>query len=139
MTARIYKPTKTAMQSGKAKTKDWVLDYDPEVPRTVEPLMGWTSSSDMRQQLKKPSPTASVRALPSACCPTRRRRAVRCPTRTTSLSRVAVPGPTRPYRKRVYRFSSPLGRAQVNDFLTGQIPSREKSILCLYRTRIPLK
>ncbi len=52
MTARIYKPTKTAMQSGKAKTKDWVLDYDPEVPRTVEPLMGWTSSSDMRQQLK---------------------------------------------------------------------------------------
>ena len=52
MTARIYKPTKTAMQSGKAKTKDWVLDYDPEIPRTVEPLMGWTSSSDMRQQLK---------------------------------------------------------------------------------------
>ena len=52
MTARIYKPTKTAMQSGKAKTKDWVLDYDPEQPRTVEPLMGWTSSSDMRQQLK---------------------------------------------------------------------------------------
>ena len=52
MTARIYKPTKTAMQSGKAKTKDWVLDYDPETPRTVEPLMGWTSSSDMRQQVK---------------------------------------------------------------------------------------
>jgi hypothetical protein len=52
MTARIYKPAKTAMQSGKAKTKDWVLDYDPEQPRTVEPLMGWTSSSDMRQQLK---------------------------------------------------------------------------------------
>ena len=52
MTARIYRPTKTAMQSGKAKTKDWVLDYDPEVPRTVEPLMGWTSSRDMRQQLK---------------------------------------------------------------------------------------
>ena len=52
MTARIYKPTKTAMQSGKAKTKEWVLDYDPEQPRTVEPLMGWTSSSDMRQQLK---------------------------------------------------------------------------------------
>jgi hypothetical protein len=52
MTARIYRPTKTAMQSGKAKTRDWVLDYDPEVPRTVEPLMGWTSSRDMRQQLK---------------------------------------------------------------------------------------
>jgi hypothetical protein len=51
MTARIYKPTRTAMQSGKAKTKDWVLDYEPEQPRAVEPLMGWTSSGDMRQQV----------------------------------------------------------------------------------------
>jgi hypothetical protein len=40
------------MQSGKAKTKDWVLDYEPEEPRVVEPLMGWTSSGDMKQQLK---------------------------------------------------------------------------------------
>ena len=52
MTARIYKPARTAMQSGKAKTKDWVLDYDPEQPRAVEPLMGWTSSADMRQQVR---------------------------------------------------------------------------------------
>jgi hypothetical protein len=52
MTARIYKPARTAMQSGKANTKEWVLDYDPEQPRTIEPLMGWTSSSDMHQQLK---------------------------------------------------------------------------------------
>lgn len=52
MTARIYKPSKTAMQSGQARTHDWVLDYEPEVPRTVEPLMGWTSSSDMRQQVR---------------------------------------------------------------------------------------
>ena len=51
MTARIYKPAKTAMQSGHAKTKDWALDFEPEAPRTVEPLMGWTSSGDMRQQL----------------------------------------------------------------------------------------
>ena len=51
MVARIYKPAKTAMQSGTAKTKDWVLDYEPEQPRAVEPLMGWTSSGDMRQQL----------------------------------------------------------------------------------------
>jgi hypothetical protein len=49
--ARIYKPAKTAMQSGTAKTKDWVLDYEPSEPREVEPLMGWTSSGDMRQQL----------------------------------------------------------------------------------------
>ena len=52
MAARIYKPAKTAMQSGTAKTKSWVLDYEPEQPRAVEPLMGWTSSSDMRQQLR---------------------------------------------------------------------------------------
>jgi hypothetical protein len=52
MVARIYKPAKTAMQSGNAKTKEWVLDYEPEAPRAVEPLMGWTSSGDMRQQLR---------------------------------------------------------------------------------------
>jgi len=50
--ARIYRPAKTAMQSGTAKTKDWVLDYEPSEPREVEPLMGWTSSGDMRQQLR---------------------------------------------------------------------------------------
>jgi ETC complex I subunit conserved region len=52
MTARIYKPAKTAMQSGYAKTKDWVLDYEPEEPRVVEALMGWTSSGDMKSQLR---------------------------------------------------------------------------------------
>jgi len=52
MTARIYKPAKTAMQSGQAKTKDWVIDFEPEEPRQIEPLMGWTSSSDMHQQLR---------------------------------------------------------------------------------------
>jgi hypothetical protein len=50
--ARIYKPARTAMQSGTAKTKDWVLDYEPAEPREVEPLMGWTSSGDMCQQLR---------------------------------------------------------------------------------------
>ncbi|HKA78740.1 MAG TPA: ETC complex I subunit [Xanthobacteraceae bacterium] len=52
MTARIYKPARTAMQSGTAKTKEWVLDYEPEQPRQIEPLMGWTSSGDMRQQVR---------------------------------------------------------------------------------------
>ena len=52
MVARIYKPAKTAMQSGHANTKAWVLDFEPEVPRQVEPLMGCTSSGDMRQQLR---------------------------------------------------------------------------------------
>jgi hypothetical protein len=51
MTARIFKPAKNAMQSGTAKTRDWQLDYEPELPRQIEPLMGWTSSSDMQQQI----------------------------------------------------------------------------------------
>ena len=52
MTARIFKPARTAMQSGTAKTKDWVLEFEPEAPRVVEPLMGWTSSTDMKSQIK---------------------------------------------------------------------------------------
>ncbi|GGE76326.1 ETC complex I subunit [Stappia taiwanensis] len=52
MVARIYSPAKTATQSGRGKTHDWVLDYVPEVARTIEPLMGYTSSSDMRQQVR---------------------------------------------------------------------------------------
>jgi hypothetical protein len=52
MVARIYKPAKTAMQSGTAKTKAWVLEYEPEEPREVEPLMGWTSSGDMNSQVR---------------------------------------------------------------------------------------
>jgi NADH dehydrogenase ubiquinone Fe-S protein 4 len=52
MIARIYKPSKTAMQSGLGNTKAWVLDFEPEQPRQVEPLMGWTSSGDMEQQVR---------------------------------------------------------------------------------------
>ena len=51
MIARIFKPAKNAMQSGIAKTREWQLDYEPEQPRVVEPLMGWTSSGDMKQQV----------------------------------------------------------------------------------------
>jgi hypothetical protein len=51
MTARIYKPARSAMQSGHANTKEWALDYEPEQPPTIEPLMGWTSSGDMKQEV----------------------------------------------------------------------------------------
>jgi hypothetical protein len=51
MRARIYKPARNAMQAGKARTKLWQLDYEPESPSTPDPLMGWTCSSDMRQQV----------------------------------------------------------------------------------------
>lgn len=45
--ARIYKPTKTAMQSGKRNTKNWCLEFIPRDTRFVEPIMGWTGSADM--------------------------------------------------------------------------------------------
>lgn len=52
MPARIYKPAKTAMQSGTARTREWVLDFAPDSAREVDPLMGWTSSSDMDAQVR---------------------------------------------------------------------------------------
>jgi hypothetical protein len=52
MSARIFSPAKTAMQSGKAKTGHWVLEFDPAQPKTIDPLMGYTSSGDMRSQIR---------------------------------------------------------------------------------------
>ncbi|WP_342076362.1 ETC complex I subunit [Yoonia sp. SS1-5] len=51
MRARIYKPAKTAMSSGTAKTRHWVLEHVAEAAREVDPLMGWTSSSDTQAQV----------------------------------------------------------------------------------------
>ena len=52
MRARIYQPAKTAMSSGTAKTKHWVLEFAPASARSVDPLMGWTSSSDTQTQVQ---------------------------------------------------------------------------------------
>ncbi|WP_299929551.1 ETC complex I subunit [uncultured Pelagimonas sp.] len=52
MFARIYQPAKTAMSSGQGKTKVWVLEFAPASRREVDPLMGWTSSSDTQSQVK---------------------------------------------------------------------------------------
>ena len=52
MVARIYKPAKTAMSSGQAQTQRWALEYEPERARTIEPLMGYTSSDDMKSQIR---------------------------------------------------------------------------------------
>lgn len=46
MLARIYRPSKTAMQSGQAKSKDWVLEFELKDARRPDPLMGWTQTSD---------------------------------------------------------------------------------------------
>jgi hypothetical protein len=52
MLARIYRPAKTAMQSGKANTKEWVLEFAPASARVSDPLMGWTVSTDMNGQVR---------------------------------------------------------------------------------------
>jgi NADH dehydrogenase len=52
MRARIYQPARNAMQSGTAKTKGWVLEFAPASAREVDPLMGWTSTSDTDTQVK---------------------------------------------------------------------------------------
>ena len=57
MTARIYRPAKTATQSGVGNSRLWRLEYLPESPRSIEPLMGWTASSDMKSQIKLNFPT----------------------------------------------------------------------------------
>ena len=49
---RLYQPQKTAMQSGKPKTKGWILEsYDPEA-KFHEPVMGWPASSDTQDASK---------------------------------------------------------------------------------------
>jgi hypothetical protein len=52
MSARIFSPARTAMQSGTAKTGNWVLEFEPEQRRKIDPLMGYTSSGDMKSQIR---------------------------------------------------------------------------------------
>ena len=59
MRVRIYRPAKSAMQSGRGRTASWVLEPELMTRRTVEPLMGWVSASDtfseLRDRLRFPS------------------------------------------------------------------------------------
>ena len=52
MRARIYLPARSAMTSGQANTRKWTLEFMPELPRAIDPLMGWTSSADTNQQIR---------------------------------------------------------------------------------------
>ncbi len=52
MKARIYRPSKNTMQSGLAKTKLWVLEYERETRQGPEPLMGWTACGDTNNQVR---------------------------------------------------------------------------------------
>ncbi|MBX9946141.1 MAG: ETC complex I subunit [Reyranella sp.] len=51
MKVRIFKPAKTAMQSGMRNTHEWVLEPEP-APKQIDPLMGWTSSRFTMEQVK---------------------------------------------------------------------------------------
>lgn len=57
MPARIYQTPKSAMQSGKAKTDTWVLEFEQSEARKADPLMGWTGSGDTQSQVKLNFPT----------------------------------------------------------------------------------
>ena len=51
MSARIYQRPKNAMQSGKARTQEWVLEFEQSEARRPDPLMGWTGSGDTQAQV----------------------------------------------------------------------------------------
>jgi len=55
--ARIYQRTKNAMQSGRARTDEWVLEYEPQEAKRPDPLTGWAGSGDTREQLRITFPT----------------------------------------------------------------------------------
>jgi hypothetical protein len=52
MSARIYRPAKNAMQSGKANTLRWRLEFRADAARRADPLMGWTSIADTQSQVR---------------------------------------------------------------------------------------
>ena len=52
MLAKIYRPAPNAMQSGKANSKEWMLEFESETPRTVDPLMGWIGNADTNSQVR---------------------------------------------------------------------------------------
>ncbi len=52
MSAHIYQIPKNAMQSGKARTQTWMLEFDPSEPKRPDPLTGWAGSGDTRRQVR---------------------------------------------------------------------------------------
>ncbi len=52
MAARIFQRPKNAMQSGLARTDEWVLEFVPCEARTADPLMGWAGSGDTQVQVQ---------------------------------------------------------------------------------------
>jgi hypothetical protein len=68
MPARIYQMPKNAMQSGRARTATWMLEFEPAEAKRPDPLMGWAGSGDTQQQVKLSFPTeAAARAYAERC------------------------------------------------------------------------
>ncbi len=57
MTARIYQPAKTATSSGRAKSRYWILELEPTMRKSIDPLCGWSGSGDTQQQVQLKFPT----------------------------------------------------------------------------------
>lgn len=62
MSARIYQKEKNALQSGKALTDKWVLEFLPSEARKADPLMGWAGSGDTQVQVKLDFPSSEAAA-----------------------------------------------------------------------------
>lgn len=58
--ARIYQKAKNAMQSGRAGTDRWILEFMPSAPQRANPMMGWAGSTDTRRQLRLNFPSVEA-------------------------------------------------------------------------------
>ncbi len=81
--ARIFQPDKNAMQSGKAKTGQWILEFVQGTPNFVDNLMGWNGMTDTNQEIRLtfPTPDAAVayakrEGIPYEVLPSKRRKTV---------------------------------------------------------------
>ncbi|MEK6541315.1 MAG: ETC complex I subunit [Pseudomonadota bacterium] len=88
MTARIYQLPKNAMQSGRARTRGWVLEHLPSEARHADPLMGWTGSGDTQVQVR-----LSFDSVEAACAYAKREgidaHVIATPTRTLKIQTYA--------------------------------------------------
>ena len=64
--ARIYQKPKNAMQSGRAGSDGWLLEFEPTEAQRADPLMGWAGSADTRRQLRMRFPTSEAAAAYAA-------------------------------------------------------------------------
>ena len=87
LAARIYQRTKNAMQSGRARAGEWVLEYEPAEAKRPDPLTGWAGSGDTRGQVTLTFPTLD---------------AARAYAEAQGLAASVVPAPERKLRIRTY-------------------------------------